>query len=53
MSHYQLSMTYKQLGELYFEYSNIEKAIVSYETGLLLNPKLAVKKKLNQLKKML
>ncbi len=53
MSHYQLSMTYKQLGELYFEYGNIEKAIVSYETGLLLNPKLAVKKKLNQLKKML
>lgn len=51
MSHYQLSMTYKQLGDLYSKYDNVEKAILSYETGLLLNPKLAVKRKLNQLKK--
>lgn len=53
MSHYQLSMTYKQLGDLYSKYDDIEKAILSYETGLSLNPKLAVKKKLNQFKKML
>lgn len=53
MSHYQLSMTYKQLGDLYSEYGNVEKAILSYETGLLLNPKLAVKRKLNQLRKVL
>lgn len=53
MSHYQLSMTYKQLGDLYSKYDDIEKAILSYETGLSLNPKLTVKKKLNQLKKML
>lgn len=51
MSCYQLSMTYKALGDLYFEYDNAEKAILSYEIGLSLNPKLAVRKKLNQLKK--
>lgn len=48
MSPYQLSVTYKELGDLYAGRGEAAKAVSAYETGLSLNPKLPVKKKLNQ-----
>lgn len=52
MSHYQLADTYKRLGDIYVLFNETEKAITSYETGLLLYGRLPVKKKLNSLKKL-
>lgn len=51
MSTNQLSITFKELGELYSNHDEVAKAIDAYEMGLLLNPKLPVKKNLNKLKK--
>lgn len=49
MSIYQLAPTYKMLGDLYLEFNLEEKALAMYETGLSLNPKLAVKKAIKNL----
>lgn len=51
MSQYQLSITYRELGDLYSEHGETQKAIESYEIGLSLNPSLPVKRKLNQERK--
>lgn len=51
MSHYQLSLTYKKLGEVLSKQEDIKGAITAYETGLILNPKLVVKRALGKLKK--
>lgn len=51
MSHYQLSLTYKRLGAVLAKQGDIAEAIAAYETGLILNPKLAVKRELGKLKK--
>ena len=51
MSQYQLSITYRELGDFYSERKVAAKAVSAYETGLALNPNLSVKKKLNQERK--
>lgn len=51
MSHYQLALTLKNLGDLYCSYGKAEKAITAYETGLLLYPDLSVKRNIKMLKK--
>lgn len=51
MSSYQLSITYKNFGDICLEYNQANSAIDAYEKGLLLNPKLAVKKRIALLKK--
>lgn len=48
MSRYQLSLTYRELGDLYAERGDHAKAASAYEEGLSLNPNLPVKKKLKQ-----
>lgn len=53
MSIYQLASTYKMLGDLYLELSLDEKALAMYETGLSVNPNLAVKKTIKMLQKRL
>lgn len=51
MSHYQLSLTYKKLGTVLAKQEDIAEAILAYEIGLILNPKLSVKRELGKLKK--
>lgn len=51
MSPYQLSQTYKKLGDMYAARGDTGDAIKAYEKGLLLNPGLPVKKKIQKLKK--
>lgn len=48
MSQFQLSNTYRELGDFYSSQQNARKAVMAYEAGLKLNPKLPVKRKLNQ-----
>ncbi|MCD8067035.1 MAG: hypothetical protein LUE15_07695 [Oscillospiraceae bacterium] len=51
MSHYQLALTYKRLGDLLAERGEAQEAALAYETGLVLNPKLSVKKALKKIYK--
>jgi len=51
MSHYQLSLTYKRLGARLAKNGEAAEAMTAYETGLMLNPKLAVKRALEKLRK--
>lgn len=51
MSHYQLSLTYKKLGDVLSKQDDSAGAITAYETGLILNQKLSVKRALGKLEK--
>ena len=51
MSSYQLSLTYKELGDMYYNNGMKKEALNAYTVGLSLNGKLAVKKKIAELKK--
>lgn len=51
MSQYQLSITYRELGDLYSERGEAKKAVEAYEIGLSLNSNLSVKRKINQERK--
>ncbi|MCD7903352.1 MAG: hypothetical protein LUF91_06270 [Oscillospiraceae bacterium] len=53
MSKYQLSLTYKELGDMYATHEDYVKAVAAYEIGLALNHNLAVKAMLKKLKKKL
>ena len=46
----QLSLTYKSMGNMYEKHNLLDNAILAYETGLTINPKLTVKKALKNLK---
>lgn len=49
MSSYQLSLTFKELGDYYYNNNQSEEAIEMYTRGLNINPKLPVKKKIKEL----
>lgn len=51
VSPYQQSLMYKSLGECYMKNGFTDKAISAFTNGLRLNPNLAVKRSLSQLKK--
>lgn len=51
MSKYQLSLTYKKLGDCYYNNNYYHKALNCYKTGLQYNEKLPVKRKILKLEK--
>ncbi len=53
ISAHQLAPTYKLMGDLYLERNADDKALRMYETGLSINPGLAVKKVIKMLQKRL
>lgn len=53
MSTYQLSITYKMMGDIYFNCNIDDKCLTMYETGISLYPNLPVKKAIKTLKKRL
>lgn len=49
MSSYQISLTLQKLGDLYLSFNDIDNALHYYRKGLEYNPKLPVKKLINNL----
>lgn len=51
MSKYQLSLAKKQFADMYYKYRITGNALDQYNSALLLNPKIAVKRKIKELSK--
>jgi hypothetical protein len=49
MSHYQLSLTHKALGDCYFEHEYYGSALEQYNRALAYNQKLSVKRRMNKI----
>lgn len=52
MSQYQLSLSHKELGDCYYKHGYFQSALEQYQTALLYNPRIAVKKRIKEIESM-